>query len=229
MSTILLIHGTADCAANWQRWNRWLARRGYDVLAIDLPGYGPNADASLDSSVTACCDALTALVTRHQPTTVLGHSLGANVAIELALRQVTPIERLLLVCPAVAMPAPTRWFYDWFVEQPLEALYQSRQWLAPLLAPMPRLKTANNTDPRVIRRTWHSLRDWSQPDWGQLRVPTFIAGGRWDHIAPPAALEMLCRQIPSATLTLLPARHLPMDTAALAFGRWLQKSLAFNL
>ncbi|MBW4699306.1 MAG: alpha/beta hydrolase [Aphanocapsa lilacina HA4352-LM1] len=225
MRTVMIIHGTADCAANWRPWAESLEKCGWRAVAVDLPGYGPQARPQADCSVAACAEHLIGAVERYQPTALLGHSLGANVAIELALRRIAPLVRLLLVCPAVDIPPLTRHFYDWFVEAPLEALYRQRDWLNPWLASYPRLATANRTAPASIRRTWQSLKTWPTPDWRQLTLPTAIVGGLWDPIAPPLALEALRRRLPAARLTLLPCRHLPMDDAPVAFGRWLVRSL----
>ncbi|AGY60510.1 alpha/beta fold hydrolase [Gloeobacter kilaueensis] len=225
MKTIALIHGTADCAANWQDWGRWLEERGWRVIAVDLPGHALEAQADADSSVAACADHLAPLLAEYRPLVLLGHSLGANVAIELALRQIAPLSRLLLVCPAVDIPPVTSQFYEWFVGQPLELLYAQRGWLVPLIASFPRAATAARIAPAVIRRTWCSLRDWQPPDWQQLRVRTEIAGGLWDPIAPPSALRTLRDSLPDAGLTLLPCRHLPMDSDPVGFARWLQNGL----
>lgn len=219
-STVLMIHGTADCAANWDRWRRWLAERSYRVEAVDLPGHGEGAFAPC--SVDDCTTYLEPLVIRLQPDILLGHSLGGTVAIQLAARRLVPIRRLLLVCPALAIPWPTRLFYDWFVEQPLALLYAQRHWLSPLLArESPRMATANRTDPEVIRQVWYSLRDWQAPVWQEIAVPTAFLTGQWDHIAPPCALEPVVHRLPEATLTVVSSRHLPMDDTPTAFEQWL--------
>lgn len=221
---ILIVHGTADSAANWQSWCEWLGRLGWRAIAIDLPGHGAGASSSADSSVGACCDYLEPFVRKYQPTVLLGHSLGGVVAVELALHRVA-VRKLLLVCPAIEMPVLTRAFYDWFVEYPLDWLNAQQAWLSPLLAVRPRWQTSLATPPITIRGAWTSLRTWQAPDWASLGIPTAIVGGQWDHIAPPSTLVRLARALPGSTLTILPGRHRPMDEAPTAFAHWLRHSL----
>jgi 3-oxoadipate enol-lactonase len=42
---------------------------------------------------------------------------------------------------------------------------------------------------------------------GQIRCPTFVCGGVYDGIAPPANSEFLARSIPGAELALFDGGH----------------------
>lgn len=223
--TILLIHGTADCATNWRPWCLWLENQGFTVIAPDLPGHGPGGQPESDCSVSACCAFLAPLIEKHRPRFLLGHSLGGTVAVEL-VRQGICVDRLLLVCPALAIPGPTKLFYDAFIGNPLDLAYSQSAWLRPLFAVSPRLQTANSTPPSVIRSVWSSLRDWQTPDWSRFKLPIRMLTGQFDHIAPPVILEGIIKQLPDASLTVAPSSHQPMDQTPITFQKWLQCSLS---
>jgi pimeloyl-ACP methyl ester carboxylesterase len=84
-SVILLIHGIAGCATQWDPAARILAEH-YTVVAPDLLGHGesakPRGDYSLGTYAASVRDLLVAL--GHRRATVVGHSLGGGVAMQFA-------------------------------------------------------------------------------------------------------------------------------------------------
>lgn len=97
---LVLLHSVGDSSATWDPVLAALARR-HLVVAPDLPGHGMS-DPSPDSA-GAVHDLLLALGIDRA--TVLGHSLGGAVALQLAQRSPDLVERLVLV--GGAMPAST--------------------------------------------------------------------------------------------------------------------------
>jgi pimeloyl-ACP methyl ester carboxylesterase len=95
---VLLVHGIAGNAAQWDRVIPLLAER-YTVLAPDLLGHGesakPRTDYSLGAYAVGLRDLLLALELEHA--TVVGHSLGGGVAMQFAYSYPTMCERLVLV------------------------------------------------------------------------------------------------------------------------------------
>src|SRR4030095_8268059 len=107
----LLIHGAGASSAIWMMVLARVARTGHAV-AIDLPGHGPSAaegsalngaggltleryrDAAGELAGTLCLG----------PSVLVGHSLGALVAIEAALAWPDKV-RALVLCAAAAAPA----------------------------------------------------------------------------------------------------------------------------
>lgn len=195
------------------------------MVAPDLPGHGLGGDPKSDCSVLACCQFLRPLIEEHRPALFIGHSLGGTVSVEL-VRQGIAVERLLLVCPAVAIPDPTKLFYNVFTQNPLEFAYSQNAWLRPLFSFSPRIQTANSTPPDVVRSAWSSLRDWQAPDWSSFKLPIRILTGQLDPIAPPSALEAIVKQLPDASLTVAPSSHQPMDQTPITFKKWLECSLS---
>src|SRR3989440_6859994 len=97
-SVVLLIHGIVGSAKQWDPVARLLAER-YTVVAPDLLGHGesakPRGDYSLGAYAASVRDLLVAL--GHRRATVVGHSLGGGVAMQLAYESPPFAERLVLV------------------------------------------------------------------------------------------------------------------------------------
>ena len=95
---ILLLHGVMSSVGTWHRIGAELASRGWDCLAVDLPGHGsaPRVRGSLDLD-TLVGDVLTQLAAPAD--IVIGHSLGGIVALALAGRVCDGVRALVLEDP----------------------------------------------------------------------------------------------------------------------------------
>jgi pimeloyl-ACP methyl ester carboxylesterase len=95
---LVLVHGMAGSSGTWQAVLPALADR-YRVLAPDLLGHGasdkPAQDYSLGAHANVLRDLLVALDVERA--TVVGHSLGGGVAMQLAYQHPERCERLVLV------------------------------------------------------------------------------------------------------------------------------------
>lgn len=96
--TILLIHGMAGSSRTWRDVMPTLSQR-HRVIAADLMGHGESAKPMGDYSLGAHASGLRDLLTRLEihRTTVVGHSLGGGVALQLAYQHPELCERLVLV------------------------------------------------------------------------------------------------------------------------------------
>jgi pimeloyl-ACP methyl ester carboxylesterase len=95
---IVLVHGVTGCADQWHPVMPLLAER-FTVVAPDLLGHGrsakPRGDYSLGAYASGIRDLLVAL--GHSRVTVVGHSLGGGIAMQLAYQFPERCERLVLV------------------------------------------------------------------------------------------------------------------------------------
>jgi pimeloyl-ACP methyl ester carboxylesterase len=95
---LVLIHGIAGRSDTWNDVIEPLAEH-YTVVAPDLLGHGesakPRGDYSLGAYASGIRDLLTAL--GHDKGTIVGHSLGGGVAMQLAYQFPERCERLVLV------------------------------------------------------------------------------------------------------------------------------------
>ena len=95
---LLLVHGMAGGYENWREVFEPLARR-YTVVAPDLPGHGASAPGSGDYSLGGLAVGLRDLLLAlgHERATLIGHSLGGGIAMQLAYQFPELAERLVLV------------------------------------------------------------------------------------------------------------------------------------
>jgi pimeloyl-ACP methyl ester carboxylesterase len=106
-STILLIHGSMDRSAGLLRLGRRLDD-AHRVLRIDRRGYGRSIDVGPPWTIDANVDDAESLIAGIDgPIDVIGHSLGGNVALALAVR------RPDLLRSVVMYETPLSWLEWW--------------------------------------------------------------------------------------------------------------------
>lgn len=97
---LVALHGFGGDAQTWTVWAGLLSRRGWRILAPDLPAHGATSVAakSVDELVDRVAEFLGQLPERAFE--LVGHSLGGAVAARVALRLGERINRLTLIAPA---------------------------------------------------------------------------------------------------------------------------------
>ncbi len=95
---LLLVHGIAGTCENWREVVEPLARH-HTVIAPDFPGHGASEAGSGDYSIGSLASGLRDLLLSlgHERATLVGHSLGGGVAMQLAYQYPEMVERLVLV------------------------------------------------------------------------------------------------------------------------------------
>lgn len=98
LPAVVFIHGNGCDHTSWSMQTRWFAYHGYGVLAVDLPGNG-RSDGPMPDSVEAFADWLPGLLDAAgvQQATLVGHSMGALIGLETALRHPARVTRLSLL------------------------------------------------------------------------------------------------------------------------------------
>jgi len=96
--TLLLIHGLAGSSKTWDAVMPLLTEHA-DVIAVDLLGYGesakPSGDYSLGAFASGLRDFLSVLGV--ETVTIVGHSFGGGVAMQLAYQHPHLVDRLVLL------------------------------------------------------------------------------------------------------------------------------------
>ncbi|HZO49896.1 MAG TPA: alpha/beta fold hydrolase [Gaiellaceae bacterium] len=100
---LVCLHGVTGHGRHFARLGARLARAGRRVVAPDLLGHG-NSPWEPPWSIAAHLDALVASV-GDEPAAWLGHSFGARLAHELAAARPELVRRLVLLDPALLLPA----------------------------------------------------------------------------------------------------------------------------
>lgn len=103
--TILFVHGAGMDHSVWPLQARHFAYRGWNALALDLPGHG-RSGGGICGSIGAMADWLWQLIRALEvaSVTLVGHSMGALVSLEAAARHRRKIAALALLGAAPAMP-----------------------------------------------------------------------------------------------------------------------------
>jgi pimeloyl-ACP methyl ester carboxylesterase len=102
---VIFLHGAGFDRTTWRLQTRWFAHHGRSVLAVDFPGHGWSDGAAL-ADIAALADWTARLIDDaglKQPALV-GHSMGALVALETAARYAGKVRALGLCGVATEMP-----------------------------------------------------------------------------------------------------------------------------
>ena len=103
--TITFIHGAGHDHSVWTMYARFFVRKGYNVIAVDLPGHGQTDGPSLGTISDMSNWIANILKLLNIRTTVLvGHSMGSLVAAQLANDRPLVCERIVML--GVSMPMP---------------------------------------------------------------------------------------------------------------------------
>lgn len=112
--TLLLVHGMGSYLKSWTK-NIEALKSDYRCIALDLPGYGKSSKDDYTHSMTFFADAVQQFIEKLQLKNVvlIGHSMGGQISIQLTLRKLPNIEKLILIAPAgleTFTESEKRWF-----------------------------------------------------------------------------------------------------------------------
>jgi len=202
----ILIHGAGGSHLDWPPELRRLA--GRRTLALDLPGHGrsdppgrPSVAAYAEWTLSTL-DALPVPAVAGQPMLLIGHSMGAGIALEMARRAPTRIAGLILIGAGARLPVPPAllaaadpagvmadWAYGPAASAELRRI--GRQRLALL-------------DATILREDLRACAGFDLR--GRLRgagAPALLIVGAADRLTPPALAEELRAELPAAKLALI--------------------------
>lgn len=102
--TVVFVHGAGLDHTVWALQTRYFANRGYNALAVDLPGHG-RSEGPVLGSIGAMADWLNGFLDplKRGPTALIGHSMGALVALDCAARYADAVQSLALLGVCVPM------------------------------------------------------------------------------------------------------------------------------
>jgi pimeloyl-ACP methyl ester carboxylesterase len=183
----LLIHGVGLSHRSFSRLARELAQHG-PVLAPDLPGFGfaPGARrrVSIDEMATALLPGLDRQALDGRRLVILGHSLGAEVAVEIARLRPELTRGVVLVGPVVDPHAATafgqarRLLLDMWHEPPRTGAMVARDYVRGGL-----LSFAAGVDSMLRYDITQRI--------GAVTAPVFVLRGARDPVAPSSWADRL--------------------------------------
>jgi pimeloyl-ACP methyl ester carboxylesterase len=240
---VVLLHGLGSSSADWSA-QRPALEAGYRVLAVDLPGHGRSSLPAGRLTVEDMAADVAMLLTEldEAPAHVLGLSLGACVALRLALAWPARVRTLTLVNAFARLPAggPGQ-----LVRLALRAVLVGAAPMSTVAAhvarrlfPWPEQRALYEAAVASLAATPRrayvaAMRALAMFDArGQLaavRHPTLIVAGDRDSSVPLESKLALARGIPGARLLVVPAsgHATPHDQPAV-FNRALVEFLCAN-
>lgn len=205
----LLVHGLTSSGATWWRLAEALADHDVSVRAPDLRGHGSSPRAGRYAVADHAAD-VGALGDEWD--LVVGHSLGAAIALQLAVEAARPPAQMLLLDPVLELTDRER---DLLAATCVAEVLDGRTtrdvqdehpgW-HPLDARL-KARAARQTTPAIVRRTIDDNRPW---DFRSLALavpcPTLILGAdpRAGALFSPALGRELCAEQPALRYRMVP-------------------------
>lgn len=249
---VLLIHGFSGSTFSWRYSAPELEAKGYQVIAVDLPGFGlsersvtfvPTADHRA-SLIWNLLETIEPGVKWH----LAGHSMGGSVVVAMALQRPEQAKSLILAAGAIPGTAGTR--QSWLFHYPPVARAVRHLATRVLLSEENVIKALTSAYGRapdrdefegyyrpllirdtdaglvmMLRTSDHLLFDQLE----DLDLPTLLIWGEEDAWVPLNAGQKLLSVLPSAQLITLPEQgHCPMETAPAEFNLHLIEFLAWT-
>lgn len=99
--TLVFVHGLGSYMWAWKK-NIDGLRQSYRCIALDLVGYGQSSDGDFRYSIAFFAETVKAFIEKLQLTsvTLVGHSMGGQIATTMVLSGFERIKKLILVAPA---------------------------------------------------------------------------------------------------------------------------------
>jgi len=224
---VVLIHGIGKRAAHDFDAILPQLSRHHHVLAFDLPGFGESTRTRDDYSPERYVRFLEAMIARHfaEPVAIVGHSMGAALAILLAADHPERVSRLALLSVAGILN-----YRDYLLElnagNPTEPRGTFKSlWRGARAAALRMLSKLHPFEPLDARDRLRPFLPTSTTaklafidyDFGpalrRVRAPTWLGWGQRDRVAPLRTARVLRFMLrPVHDVTFENSGHVPMET-----------------
>ena len=214
---IMFIHGASMDHTIWALQGRYFAHHGYSILAVDLPGHGASDGPALESiEEMANWTASIINATVKRPVILVGHSMGAIVALETAAQNPGKITAMALAGIAVPMTVSPELLTQ-TVHKPPEAIdsilawaYSGRSQLGGTAVPGLWMlgggrKLIERNAPGQLHIDFKACDNYSHglESAANVKCPTLIIAGDDDKMTPPKASETLRRALPHSRIEFI--------------------------
>ena len=224
----VFVHGAAFDHTVWKLQARYFAWHGGSVLAVDLPGHG-RSQGPARRSIPAMADWLAALMDAAEirDAALVGHSMGALVALETAARYGARVRKLALLGAAAAIPV-NKLLLDRAAEDDHDALDLLTGWGYGRRAHygghrMPGiwmvgggLRTLERASPGVLHTDLAATNsyDGGEAAAASVACPALVVIGARDLMTPAKRGLALARRLADATTVVIPeVGHIMLDEA----------------
>lgn len=240
---LLLLHGFTGRGTSWGAHAVAFAR-AFRTIVVDLPGHGRTGihHDLVRNGIEQTADDLASILAhlRAVPANVLGYSLGARVALRLAVAHPDVVARLVLESPSAGLASGEEQlarrradaaladalerdgietFVDTWERQPI---FASHAALSPSrVARIRRIRLDNTTAGLAasLRAAGQGVMEPLHDRLHAVRVPTLVIAGALDAVGRARA-EAIAAAVPGARLEIIDgAGHTPHEERSLHFRR----------
>lgn len=222
LPTVVFVHGAGLDHSWWALQSRYFGYHRRNVLAPDLPGHARSGGPPLES-VEALADWVVRVLdaAKLKRAAIIGHSMGALVALECAARNPARVTHIAMVGTAYPMKVSDA-FLDAAKNNQQSACDMSTIWghapQVPLAGnPNPGMWMYGDTLARLARLApgvlYSDLKACNGYGGGmeaaaKVKCPALFVLGRRDMMTPPKAAVAVAQAIAGArTVTIAPAGH----------------------
>jgi len=208
--TMVFVHGAGLDHSSFLLQSRYFAYHGWNVLAVDLPGHGRTPGSPI-SSVRGMAEWVLKAVPAEK-FAIVGHSMGALVALECAASAPSRVERIAMIGVAYPMKvgeafleAAKRDHYDAFdmhtiwghaAQVPLGGDPTPGMWMyGDTQARLERLA------PGVLYNDLKACNDYLFE--GEIACPALFILGKRDVMTPPRGAKAIQEKLPGAKTVLV--------------------------
>ncbi len=222
---LVILHGMGNNSQSWKKQLKGLSR-AYTVIAWDAPGYGNSSDPKEEfKEFRQFSNILKGFIDKlkYQSVSLLGHSMGSAIALDLAYRFPHMVDALIISDPTRGAAALSKEEN----ERNLKNRLNSIKTLAPkeiaklrvknLLSPDPDPEVLKEAEriysqirPMGFRSVAYSLYHLNQMELlSAIKVPTLVICGEVDKVTPLSESQILHEAIKGSKFVTIPgAGHL---------------------
>ena len=215
MNPVVFVHGFMGGSRQWQ--GQIDTDAGYEVISLDLPGYGENAQSeALDSIASYAEWALDELSARGvERFNLVGHSMGGMVAQEMVVQTPDRVDRLVLYGTGATGVLPGR--FETICTSKRRALADGPQTTARRIAATWFLEReeapgyeacaaiAEQCRLQAMLNGLDAMENWSGVErLEDIKAKTLVIWGDRDRTYPWCQTEQLWKSITNANLSVLP-------------------------
>lgn len=234
---VVFLHGSASDATVWLNELNVISSQGYYCLALDLRGHGETrllqqpkeqVRIDIDSHIHDVKETLKLLgIYPDRKVTIVTHSFGGIVAVNLAESKPDFVEKLILVAMPPKLVTPVKEFLHILLGKPIELIQKNLDLIqkTPL---RPRYRSSIMTNAHVLQEIYKHVKSWN----GFRKIPKvkckiYFAAGRFDMVAPAPLVFRMHELCPNSEFELFKwSSHALMEDEPDKFRLWLSQSIA---
>jgi pimeloyl-ACP methyl ester carboxylesterase len=208
--TMVFLHGAGLDHSAFLLQSRYFGYHGWNVLAFDLPGHGRSAGAPI-SSVRGMAEEVCKAVPAEK-FSIVGHSMGALIALECAASVPSRVERIALIGVAYPMKVGAA-FLEAAKRDDYDAFDMHTIWGHAPQVPLgrdatPGMWTYGDTQARLERLApgvlYNDLKACNDYVFeGDVTCPALFILGKRDMMTPPRNASDLMKRIPNSKSMLV--------------------------